>query len=285
MPAGADSGKTSGGGRGRWEAVGGITAVASLVVGIVFGVIELTKEPSKGGDDTPPADERLELVDVEFAADPVDVTVLELVRVGERPIVSAKPGKSGVDNEPYRPLVITLRNPADDPAVLTGVRLTVHEVLPVPTCGPQQRSSVSTSLNFDFRFPSPFGGAWSGTNPQNFVVAAHGVDALSVTMGPELVDDDTASVWRFSVFGVSQGGTQWHWADGLATDFGGASAEAYREYVWRDAPKRGYSEQDVAACAAQRLRQLEELAGQDEDLVVHPGFTGLVGAFREAARG
>ncbi|TDC37393.1 hypothetical protein E1211_10440 [Micromonospora sp. 15K316] len=266
-----------------WEAVAGVTAVVGLVATIVFSVLQLTTADSP--EAAPPPDERLELVEAEFAGESTAVTVLEEVPPDGRPSVSPYPEVSAAADAASRPalhLLVTLRNPTEETAVLTGVKLVVHEALQAPVCGRPSGGIVRASVNYSFRFPTDLAGSWSRTNPQNFAVAPRDVDALSVTMGPEL-SANVLTVWRFSVYGVSKGGREALWAHGVATEFATTDEEPYTGYIWPQPRERG--EQDrIRTCAAdaeQRLRRLAEAAGPDA--VTHPGFTALLGAYRTLA--
>lgn len=270
-------------GKGPWEAIGGITAVAGVVVAVVFGVMELTKPDTES--QVLPADERLELVDVEFAAEPVDVAVLEELGPGGQPKESPGPGKKGIDTEPHFPLVITLRNPADDPAVLTGVKVVVHEVIDAPPCGSAFGGDVQISANYDFWFPIDLDGAWSKVNPQNFAVEPHAVDALSITIGPDLADAIISSVWRFSVYGVSKGGREAHWGDGIGTTHPRADIAKNIEYVKAGFP-RNRTEAEIRECAGENAGHLSRLvdaagSGATKD----PALDALQEAYRTVAAG
>jgi hypothetical protein len=260
------------GDKNSWQAVGGITAIVTVLVGIVFGIAELRKDPKA------PVDTSLEVVDVEFAANPAEVTVLSEAVKGEQP---AAPASTGAGTQPQPALVITMRNPADDPAVLTGLKLVVHETLLIPGCGPAQGGGIDTSLNYDFRFPTPLSQPWSHVNPQNFGVDPHGVDALSITMGPQRADEIVVT-WRFSVYAVAKGGLQAHWADGIASNTPGNGD--FSGYVRGDPSAPGYDEQAMRQCAARQVAQLDALAGRaGSKAVAEPGFTALRDAHREAA--
>ncbi|MEU6202558.1 hypothetical protein ABZ814_03070 [Micromonospora musae] len=266
-----------------WEAVAGVTAVVGLAATIVFSVLQLTTADSP--EAAPPPDERLELVEAEFAGESTAVTVLEEVPPGAQPNVSPYPEASAGADAPSLPalrLLVTLRNPTEETAVLTGVKLVVHEALQAPVCGRPSGGGIAASVNYSFRFPANLPGPWSQTNPQNFAVAPRGVDALSVSMGPELTAD-VLTVWRFSVHGVSKGGREVHWADGVATEYATTDEDTYTDYVWPK-PRNQGGEEEIRACAAdaeQRLRRLAEAAGPDA--VTHPGFTALLGAYRTLA--
>ncbi|MEV6368818.1 hypothetical protein AB0L86_18230 [Micromonospora musae] len=260
-----------------------MTAVVGLVATIVFSVLQLTTADSP--EAAAPPDERLELVEAEFAAKAAAIRVLEEVPPDAEPSVSPYPEPSAAADAASRPtlhLLITLRNPTEETAVLTGVKLVVHEQLQAPVCGRTSGGGISDSLNYSFRFPADPPGSWSQVNPQNFAVAPRGVDALSVSMGPELTGD-VLPVWRFSVYGVSKGGREALWADGVATEFATTDESPYTDYIWPQPRERG-EEERIRTCAAdaeQRLRRLAEAAGPDA--VTHPGFTALLGAYRTLA--
>jgi hypothetical protein len=274
-----------------WEAIVGTATVAGVVAGIVFGVTELLARWDD--EDGVPVDERLELIDFEFSADPVGVTVLEYVGPGEVAVVSPYPelaGDTGAESELHNALVLTFRNPSDDPAVLTGLKLVLHEVLYIAGCGSGPGGGVWASLNFNFRFPNNPAGPWEKVNPQNFSVAPHGVDALSVTIGPEN-REEKIMLWHFSVYGVSTGGGEVHWGDGFGLHLGAlhgdlevlgdASAIDYHDYVIGD--QDPHSPDILRNCAADRAATLETFTTVNTDVPVatHPGLPGLIATFRE----
>jgi hypothetical protein len=273
--------------RVSWEAIGGITAVAALVASVVFGILQVATAP----EDSPPAasalpaDERLELVEVEFDTRPAEVTVLEELFPGAVPSVSPNPRASvppGASTVRRVPLLVTLRNPSGDTAVLTGVKLVVHETGEAQVCGKPTGGGVSASLNYDFRFPTNEDQPWSRVNPQNFAVAPGAVEALSVTMGP-MNSGELLTVWRFSVYGVSKGGREAHWADGVAVE-GPPRADGFGEYIW-PSPRNPAEVGQVRACAAAAADRLQVMIDAPASVtrVVHPDVQPLLAAYRTAA--
>ena len=75
-----------------WPAVGGISAVAGVLVAALIGVAQLKAQPHD--PDAVPADRQLELVDIEFADRPIRVTVLQYISDGEPALVSPYPEQS-----------------------------------------------------------------------------------------------------------------------------------------------------------------------------------------------
>jgi hypothetical protein len=277
--------------RPGWQTILNISAVAGVVSGIVFGAAELISNLNSG---EVPVDERLELVDVEFSARPAKVTVLEYVEPGNAPSVSPfreQPGKPAKESELQYPLTVTLRNPGGDPAVLTGVKLVIHQIMVVASCGTGPGGGVSASLNFDFRFPVALAAQWEKVNPQNFTVAAHAVDALSITAGPETIPG-TVLLWKFSVFGVSKGGNQAHLGDGVGMTLadalqaelettGDVSRLPYEAYVVGDSTT--VSRETIRACAGRTAKSVEEFTatGGNGPSAVHPGVPALIAAYRK----
>ncbi|MFF4879453.1 hypothetical protein [Micromonospora sp. NPDC000668] len=273
-----------------WNAVTGITGVAALVVGIVLGFLQWVAPPNvdKPGEDAPPADERLELVDAEFDPIPRPVTVLEDVGPGEPLRISPHPETSpaaGANTEQRLKLVLTQRNPSDDPAVLTGVKLVVHRIFRAPVCGAPTGGGIHPSLNYDFHFPEALSEPWSQVNPQNFTVAPRSVDALSITMGPR-ISGELGVIWRFSVYAVSKGGKEAHWVDGVATDYPPVDDEDYRRYIWAE-PRKAVDTDRVRRCAAEAAEKLQEFVrgGDPPASVMHPGVDRLIAAYRRMATG
>jgi hypothetical protein len=261
-----------------WEAVGGITAIAGVVAAVVFGVLQAVA-PAQSPEPTPgvssvPADERLELVDLKASRDPVDVPV-GYVSDGE-----SKTPATGGETEKRRALVVTLRNSDQDPAILTGVKLVVHSTLSPLGCGPGAGGGVVSSLNYDFRFPEKLQEPWTHVDPQVFEVAPHEADALSITMGPE-GGTGLSLIWRFSVYGVSKGGKEAYWGDGVWTDYYEASEADYARYVRGESPKPVDAE--VRSCAAEVLRGLKSFTA-DSSLIVHPGVTAMIDYYQRLAQ-
>lgn len=273
----------------RWPLILNISAVAGVVAGIVFGAAELISNAGDNNSDSVPADERLELVDFEFSTRPARVTVLEYLEPGDTAKKSPYPERSatpGEESELHYPLVVTLRNPSDDPAVLTGVKLVVHEVITAVSCGTGPGGGVAASLNFSCRFPTTLSAPWEQVNPQNFAVEAHSVDALSITAGPEATAGNIL-LWRFSVFGVSKGGREAHWGDGVGVTFeeslraelettGDISKLSYEAYVVGDSDL--VSRETIRACAARTAKTVEQLTA---GATAHPGIPPLVAAYRK----
>ncbi|WP_020519410.1 hypothetical protein [Catelliglobosispora koreensis] len=244
--------------RASWEAIGGITAIAGLVVAAVFGVLELLP------DRQAPVDERLELVDLEFAPDAADVADLR-----------------GGDAYPRPVLLVTLRNPADDTAVLTGVKLVVRDLLRVPGCGLASGGDLGPTLNYDFKFPVAQGD-WEETSPRNFAVAPRSADALSITMGPKQSDDHLVFLWRFSVYGVSAAGREAHWGDGIAINIH-ASPQGYEEYVWGERSP-SITEVQVRACAGTRAKEIASYLAKHSDATLrHREIASLLTGFQSMA--
>jgi hypothetical protein len=265
--------------RPNWDAVAAVTAVAGLVLAAAVWLVP----PLPWGGGTP-VDERLELVDVEFGGEATNVLVLEDLPPGREATVSPRPGyvPTGADKAVgSAALVITLRNPTDDTAVLTGVKLVVHEVVAAKPCGRPSGGGVAASVNYDFRFDAA---PWSQVNPQNFAVAPRGVDALSITMGP-FVDSATIDVWRFSVYGVSTGGNEIHWADGVAANVGPEPVD-HRAYIWDLFDPATDSAEAVRSCAAEMAEALGRLLGAAGDgvpFVVQPAVRDLVAEYERSA--
>lgn len=265
-----------------WQEIGVVATVAGVVVALSLGVLEFLNRPTDNS--SLPPDERLELVDLEFA-DPQPVAILEYVGAGERPTVSASAQPSSTqttESELHRPVVLTLRNPSDDTAVLTGVKLVVHQTYDGGYCG-IGGGAVSVSMNYEFRFPSTVVEVpWAGINPKNFAVQPHEVDALSITMGPDLQVDTL--LWRFSLYGVSSGGREAHWGDGIAINREG-SIEDYKDAVLGDYDRNA----DVAEaqeCARRHLERLEDaLSSFSNSKIVHPGIAIHLDALRQIAAG
>ncbi|MBQ1019826.1 hypothetical protein KBX71_18435 [Micromonospora sp. D93] len=273
-----------------WNAVTGITGVAALVVGIVLGFLQWIAPPGANQPESkaPPADERLELVDAEFDPTPKPVTVLEDVFPGHPFEVSPYPETSpapGANTLQRLKLVLTQRNPSDDPAVLTGVKLVVHRTFRTPVCGDPMGGGVNPSLNYDFHFPEALSAEWSQVNPQNFTVAPRSVDALSITMGPR-IGGDLGLVWRFSIYAVSKDGKEAHWVDGVATEYPPLDDEVYRSFIWAG-PQPASDTDRVRRCAAEAAEELQEFVsdGDPPATVVHPGVDRLIAAYRRMATG
>ncbi|GII29075.1 hypothetical protein Pmi06nite_25170 [Planotetraspora mira] len=261
-----------------WEAVGGITAIAGVVAAVVFGVLQVvapteSSEPSPGVSAVP-ADERLELVGMQASRDPVAVPVRS-ISDGD---VSTVP--TGGETEERRALVVTLRNSDQDPAILTGVKLVVHSTLRPIGCGPGEGDAVLPSLAYDFRFPATLSEPWTHVDPQVFEVAPHEADALSITMGPEK-GAGMSLMWRFSVYGVSKGGKEAYWGDGVWTDYYEASEADYARYVRGESPKP--IDDEVRSCAAGVLRGLKSFTA-DSSLIVHPGVTAMIDYYQRLAQ-
>ncbi|GAA4558715.1 hypothetical protein [Planotetraspora kaengkrachanensis] len=269
-----------------WEAVGGITAIAGLVAAVVFGVLQVAApsqqaEPTRGAPSAPgvPADERLELVDLSPSREPVDVPVSQYESDGRTTAPSAGSTVPGGDSRERRALVVTLRNSAGDTALLTGVKLVVHSTFEPSTCEGGAGEGVKATLNYDFRFPETLQVPWAHTEPQVFAVRPHDADALSITMGPEK-EEGLTLMWRFSVYGVSKGGKEAYWGDGVWTDYYELSDADYARYVRGDSPKP--VDDEVRACAAQVLSGLKNFTA-GSSLVVHPGVTAMIDYYRRLA--
>lgn len=293
-----------------WEAVVGIATVAGVIVGAVFGVASLMQAPENQAH-TPenqphasesvqtaegePADRGLELVDVEFSQQLEDVTVQEELSAGE-----LHPVKTPGRKEQHRTLVVTLRNTGDDTAVLTAVKVVVLHAMRTPYCGSGYGGGISVSLDYDFRFSTDSlsrGSTWepwSQTNSQNFAVAPHAVDALSITVGPDLhepnhrVGDPLPLLWRFSVYGIFKGGKEAYWGDAI-----GISSEltpaGYRDAVLSPpgvGAEISLSEAELRGCANQALKDLELLTRSDQDISVisHPSIADLMGVYHELTK-
>ncbi|GAA4594737.1 hypothetical protein GCM10023194_62490 [Planotetraspora phitsanulokensis] len=264
-----------------WEAVGGITAIAGLVAAVVFGVLQAvapsqSAEPTTSGVPAVPADERLELVALSPSREPVDVPVSAYVSNNR----TAVPTAPGDESRESRALVVTLRNSDEDTALLTGVKLVVHSTFVPLACGSPAGEGVKTTLNYDFRFPKDLQGPWTHTEPQVFAVTPHDVDALSITMGPE-EEAGMTLMWRFSVYGVSKGGKEAYWGDGVWTDYYEMSDDDYARYVLGDPPEP--VDDKVRSCAADVLKGLESFTA-DPSLVVHPGVTAMIDYYRRLAQ-
>jgi hypothetical protein len=266
--------------RPNWDAVVAVTGLASLVMAVAVWL--LPPLPWGGGT---PVDERLELVDVEFGAEATNVLVLEDLPPGREATVTPRPGyvPTGSDDTSRRSaLVITLRNPTDDTAVLTGVKLVVHEAVIAEPCGPPSGGRIAASVNYDFRFGAV---PWSQVHPQNFAVPPRDVDALSVTMGPAVDDPIGIDVWRFSVYGVSAGGKEIHWADGVAANLGPDPVD-HRAFIWDSFDPATDSAEAVRTCAAEKARALRSLLGEPADavpFVVQSAVSDLVAAYEQSA--
>ena len=266
-----------------WEAVAGAAAVAGVVVAAVLGVAQLlTAAP----DDQPPAadaDSRLELVDVEFSQQPVMVTVLDYVDPEGNPVVlPTTEATAGAPSEERHALVITLRNNADQPAVLTGVKLVVHETMLVVPCSGQIGGGVAPSLNYDFRFPAPVNATkpWSALSPLNFTVDPRSVDALSITVGPEISDSGwTLLLWRFSIYGVTKGGTETLWGHGVSMDPMAGTKGQFDEFVRGPSPEENTPEK-MSSCARERQGDIEAFTRARGGAVIHPGTDALLAAYR-----
>ncbi|GAA1297089.1 hypothetical protein Psi02_13860 [Planotetraspora silvatica] len=269
-----------------WEAVGGITAIAGVVAAVVFGVLQMVApadetEPTRGTPSVSavPADERLELVDLSPSREPVDVPVSQYESDGRTTAPSAGSTVPGGDSRERRALVVTLRNSTEDTALLTGVKLVVHSTFVPSTCEGGGGEGVKATLNYDFRFPEKLQGSWAHTEPQVFAVQPHDADALSITMGPE-EEAGLTLMWRFSVYGVSKGGKEAYWGDGVWTDYYELSDADYASYVLGDSPKP--VDDEVRACAAQVLSGLRNFTA-GSSLVVHPGVTAMIDYYRRLA--
>jgi hypothetical protein len=226
--------------RGSWEAVGAIAGVVSLLAGVVIGVMQLRGPQAVSGPEPTPAsratgaatsppvgsDEALELVEVEFGDGPP---------------------AAGRTQWETRPLVVTLRNGSDEPAVLTGVKLVVHDTYKVPTCGLPVGGGIAPTYDYEFRFPVDMTTPWVGTGGRNFLVAPRSVDALSVTMGPD--ESGNQLLWRFSLSGIFKGGREVHWGDGVGMEGFDVPAAQYEQYAAGFGPVG--TPEDMRRCGAE----------------------------------
>lgn len=111
----------------------------------------------------------------------------------------------------------------------------------------------------------------------------HGVDALSITMGPE-TDGGLVAARRFSVYAVSKAGLEAHWGDGVASNVPPAPAAAYEEYVIGDPTRPGYDPEAVRRCTAQQADLVAGLISRSgKKAIVGPAVAGLRSAYQTAA--
>ncbi|SNS75664.1 hypothetical protein SAMN05421812_101670 [Asanoa hainanensis] len=181
---------------------------------------------------------------MEYGQEAAEVAVTGMLEPGapttEPPAPDTTPAR-------VRPLVLTLRNTGDNPLVLTGLKVVVHEVFTVPSCASVAGGEVAPTLNYDFRFPVPSTGEWSATGPQNFAVEPRSVDALSVTIGPA-ASGAAVYAWRYSVYAVVKDGQEILWGGGVGTDGFEVSASDYEAYTRYGVPS-GSSPAEIRACA------------------------------------
>lgn len=236
-----------------------------------------TSPPPSSGS---PPDDLLELVEMEYGQEAAQVAVTGMMDLG-----AASAGPPPPDAQPIkaRPLVLTLRNTGDNPLVLTGLKLVVHEVFQVPTCATAVGGGVSPTLNYDFRFPVPPAGEWSATEPQNFAVKPRSVDALSVTIGPA-ESGDPVYVWRYSVYAVVKQGREILWGGGVGTDGFEVSADDYRAYTRYGTPTNA-SPAEIRACAREVVEKVRGYSGQSVQptFAVQPEIENLIEAYEELA--
>jgi hypothetical protein len=257
--------------------------VAGVVAGIVFSILQLTVADSEPDETELPPDDRLELIDLEYANRPINVPVRGQYDAGEDSMRPVTPGETS----PQRPLVLTFRNPSGSAAVLTGIKLVIHETHHVRACGKGNGGGgVDPTLNYDFGFPADLKDPWEKVNGQNFSIPAHGVDALSVTVGPDISIKNDVTLWRFSIYGVSSGGRESHWGDVVAMEE--MTFEDQKAYVWGSLRADGLTKDlagEVRNCSAHTADQVEAFRhGGSMPSVEHPSVAGLVAAHRAVAQ-
>ncbi|GIF62357.1 hypothetical protein Ais01nite_03920 [Asanoa ishikariensis] len=240
-----------------------MAGIASALIAVVFGIAQCgpSSDPKRVSDATTstptlppptseparpetPADDLLELVEMEYGQEAAEVEVTGMLEPGAP---TADPPEPDTKPVKVRPLVLTLRNTGDNPLVLTGLKVVVHEVLMVPACATEGGGGVAPTLNYEFRFPVPPTSEWSATGPQNFAVEPRSVDALSVTIGPA-ASGDAVYVWRYSVHAVVKDGREILWGGGVGTDGFEVSVDDYLAYTVYGQDS-GASPAAIRACA------------------------------------
>lgn len=234
-------------------------------------------------------DEALEIADFEFAPEATNVTVLEVLDPGQEPSVEPFPETSaaaGADSIAARPLRVTFRNSTDDAAIITGISVVIHELITSPYCGKSLGGWEAPSVNYNFRFPPRLdqeSQPWSATNPENFSVPAHSVDAMSITIGPAHLRVDLVEIWKFSIYGITKPGTLTHWGSGIGMSYDGPWDMAKLLVLGTD--DVGSMPAGTRACVEAGIEELVGFARpwSGGPFVVDPNFDDMVDAYRGIA--
>ncbi|MEH1163946.1 hypothetical protein V6V47_01010 [Micromonospora sp. CPCC 205539] len=204
---------------------------------------------------------------------------LELVEVE----VDEGPPAAGRSPLEARPLVLTFRNGSDEPAVLTGVKVVVHDTYKLVTCGLPEGGGEESTYNYDFIFPDDTSSAWTGTGSRNFSVAPHSVEALSVTIGPDR--SGNLLLWRFSLYGSFKGGREVHWGDGVGIEGFDVSVAQYERYAAGSGPMG--APEDMRRCGAETADQIRAFAQPNpaSPQLVYPLVQRLIAGYEALAQG
>jgi hypothetical protein len=255
-------------------AAGAVVAIAATVIGMVVGLLTYLRPPVAPNPAQQSPDDRLELVSMVPAAKPYDAPVLGDVDGGGQ----APPRQSTGETRKRRSLQITLRNQTDNPAVLTAIRVVVKSSYTAELCGYGSGGGIDSSLDYQFRFDSEGRLPWSHTEPQQFQVAPHAVDALTVTIGP-LRDAFPHYLWKFSVSGLLKDGREVPWGEAIWSDYYELKEDVYRDLILGRSPP---PEAARSACAKRAEAGLRKYIAGD-GIVLHPGIRDLLACYQELA--
>lgn len=222
---------------------------------------------------TPSETEDLEVVEVEYSNE-VTVSMGAVFDGSDR--VPDEEAQLYGGPKPILPIVVTFRNSTDVPLLINNLVVEVRDEALLPWCDSLLGGSIAISYNYGFIYESSNADfPQSVVSSENFSVEPRSADALSITIGPDLVSAVATSAFLFTVFAETPDTERLELLSGIGVDVRMLDSDALVAYSLEDLGPGAAGNQDALTCLRNGLDVIDKIESEwspAEVDVVHPSF-------------